>query len=85
MAGFGRDVEQVRAHDYRLQFKVPTEEERKRMRRIHRDKTAAEVAKQENAISNVETLLSMIESGELDPEEIPDGLKKRLSNLWSNR
>jgi superfamily I DNA and RNA helicase len=75
------ELEKVRAHEYRLQFKVPTDQELKRMRRIHRDKTVEEVARQRDAISNVEELLGMVETGELDPAEIPEELRRRLSML----
>lgn len=80
-----RELDQVRKHSYRLQFSVPTEEERKRIRRIHRDKTDAEVARQRNAVSNVEAVLEMIDSGDLDPEEIPDSVRKRLTVLLGRR
>ncbi len=75
------ELEQVKKHDYRLQFRVPTEEERKRIRRIHRDKTDAEIERQKEAVTSVESVLGMIDSGELDPEQIPDQTRKRLAIL----
>jgi superfamily I DNA and RNA helicase len=82
MKVLAEELEKVKAHDYRLQFKVPTEQELARIRRIHRDKTPAELTRQRDAISSVQGLLEMVEAGDLDPQEIPESLKKRLGVLF---
>jgi superfamily I DNA and RNA helicase len=79
---FVKELEAVKAHEYRLRFKVPTDQEMERMRKIHRDKTPAEVARQKDAINSVEGLLEMVEAGDLDPDEIPEPLKRRLGTLF---
>jgi superfamily I DNA and RNA helicase len=75
------ELEKVKQHDFRLSFRVPTDQELKRMRKIHRDMTDSEIAKQKGAIKNIEQLLAMAEAGELIVDMIPDELKKRLGSI----
>jgi hypothetical protein len=49
MAKLTEEIEQVRRRDFRLEFRVPTEEELKKMRMIHRELTEAERAKRTRA------------------------------------
>ena len=81
MTAFADELEQVRSHDYRLQFRVPTEQQLKRMRKIHRDMTDSEIAKQKDAIKSIQQLLAMADSGELIVDVLPDELKQRLGSL----
>ena len=75
------ELESVRKNDYRLRFPVPTAEVLANIRKIHRDMSAAEIAKRDSALKNVEPLLAMLESGELSPEALPDEFKKRLQGV----
>lgn len=78
------ELESVRKNDYRLRFSVPTPEALANIRKIHRDMSAAEIAKRDTALKNVEPLLAMLESGELPTEALPDDFKKRLQVLLGN-
>jgi superfamily I DNA and RNA helicase len=80
-----RELESVRDNDYRLKFRVPTAEALANIRKIHRDMSAAEIAKRDSALKNVEPLLAMLESGELPMEALPDEFKKRLHSLLGSR
>lgn len=75
------ELESVRRNDYRLRFPVPTPEVLANIRKIHRDMSAAEIAKRDTALKNVEPLFAMLESGELSMEALPDEFKKRLQGL----
>jgi superfamily I DNA and RNA helicase len=81
MTSFIEELERVRSHDYRLCFQVPTEQQLKRMRKIHRDMTDSEIAKQKDAIKSIQQLLAMAESGELIVDILPEELKQRLGSL----
>ncbi len=81
MKGIADELESVRANGYRLRFRVPTPEELANIRKIHRDMSAAEIAKRDSALKNVEPLLAMLESGELPTEALPDEFRKRLHLL----
>lgn len=75
------ELESVRVNQFRLAFRVPTVQDLKRMRKIHRDLTDNEIAKQKAAIKSIRELVSMADSGELLPDLIPDDLRKRLELL----
>lgn len=75
------ELSQVQQHQYRLSFNVPTDGELAKMRKIHRDKTDTEIARQKGALKNLQELLVMAESGDLVIEAIPEDLRKRLGSL----
>lgn len=75
------ELQNVKQKQYRLAFRVPSEDELKRMRKIHRDMTDSEIAKQKAAIKNIRQILSMAESGELILDAIPEDLKRRLGDM----
>lgn len=75
------ELESVRKNDYRLRFQVPTAEVLANIRRIHRDMTAAEIAKKDSALKGAESLLALLESGELSAETLPDEFRKRLLSM----
>jgi superfamily I DNA and RNA helicase len=75
------ELQRVKTNSYRLAFNVPTELELQKIRKIHRDKSDSEIAKQRDAVRNLNQLVLMAESGDLPIEAIPDDLKKRLESL----
>ncbi len=75
------ELQQVQTHQYRLSFNVPTDEELAKMRKIHRDKTDTEIARQKGAVKSLQELVAMAESGDLVVEAIPEDLRKRLGLL----
>jgi superfamily I DNA and RNA helicase len=76
------ELQNVRDQGYRLAFNVPTTEQLEKMRRIHRDKSDAEIAKQRDVLKNLFELVNMAESGDLLVDAIPEDLKKRLEVLF---
>jgi len=75
------ELQQVKRHQYRLSFNVPTDQELAKMRKIHRDKTDTEIARQKGAVRSLQELVAMAESGDLVVEAIPEDLRKRLGLL----
>lgn len=75
------EVEAVAAHDYRLSFRVPTEEQLAALRRIHRDMTAAE---KKRIASHTDALTSFardMERGVIDKDALPKEVLERLQKL----
>jgi len=75
------ELQSVRDTGYRLRFRVPTAEQLEKIRRIHRDMPETEISKRKTALKQAEGLLSMIESGELPPEALPEAFLKRLQSV----
>jgi len=76
------ELQNVRDQGYRLAFTVPTTEQLEKMRRIHRDKSDAEIAKQRDVLKNLLELVNMAEAGDFFPDAIPEDLKKRLEVIF---
>ena len=74
------ELQKVREYDYRLSFRVPTPLELEKIRRIHRDMTISEITKSKTALKGAEQLLSMIESGELAAEALPESFVRRFQS-----
>jgi superfamily I DNA and RNA helicase len=85
MDAFVTELQSVRNHQYRLDFIAPTEQQLARMRRIHRDLSDEEIAKQRNAVKNLEQVFQMLESGELAPEALPENLRKKFVDFLERR
>jgi superfamily I DNA and RNA helicase len=79
MSAIAKEVNAVKDHQYRLDFKVPIADEIARLRTIHRDMTEAERAKVKKAQKSVEDALRILE--EIDPAAIPENLRKKLRRL----
>lgn len=72
------EVEAVRQAGFRLRFVIPTSEELARLRRIHRERSDAEVATLKKATRNAQELLSAFERGEVGLEDLPPAVRTRL-------
>jgi superfamily I DNA and RNA helicase len=75
------EIEGVASRGYKLAFRVPTESELTRMRKIQRDISKKERAAIEKATTSFDELLSLIESGTLDREHLPPELLSKLTQL----
>ena len=71
-------------NDFELYFKIPTEKEMERTRKINRERTDEEKEKVEKAKVNVDELIKQVEKGELEPELIPQ-LQTLLNLLGKNK
>lgn len=76
------EVAAVRAANFHLRFKVPTAEERKRMRQIHRDLSTSERAKRKTAEKKLREVVAALESGDLDVDSLPDELKQKMISMF---
>jgi superfamily I DNA and RNA helicase len=72
-----QEVAQVAQCDYMLEFKVPTPDELRTMRRIHRDTTPAGKKHRRN----IEAYLGQIAMGELTVDEVPPEFRIEVTNL----
>ena len=66
---------------FSLSFKVPTDQEREKLRRIHRDRSLAELTLIEAKTKNVVDLLTSIQSGEISMDDIHPELRSQLAEL----
>ena len=70
----------MRTH-FRLVFRVPTAEEARKLRRLHRECTREEAQTVQRAETGVRELLRLIQEGELDPEELDEDIRAALADL----
>lgn len=84
MDSLTNEVQKVIDSGYKLTFKVPTPPELDAMRRINRDLTPAERGKAKKAETSIADYLSDVESGKLDPENLPRDLRERLKRLFAD-
>lgn len=75
------EIQEVLHRDFRLSFRVPTEEERKKMRQIHRDRTAGELKKIAKSRRSLEEVVALLENQELTLEDIPKDLRAKVASL----
>lgn len=92
LSGFGEDmnllakeIEAVKAADYKLKFKVPTERERKMLRQIHRDRTADEKANLKKAEDGLKHFLEALQEGDFVLENLPPELRTGIAQLLQNQ
>jgi superfamily I DNA and RNA helicase len=81
MPTIAEEVERVKGTGYHLDFVIPTSEELARLRRIHRDRSDAEVASLKRATRNAKELLEAFERGEVELEDLPPAVRTRLARL----
>lgn len=75
------EVDMVVAKDYCLDFRIPTTEELKRLRKIHRDMTPEERTKARKVEKELSVFVDMMERGQLSLENLPVELRKRLIKI----
>lgn len=78
------EVDKVRAHQFKLDFTVPTEQELQKMRTIHRELTSAERAKVEKAEKGLNEFLEAVQRGDLSLESLPLELRTKLATVISS-
>ena len=81
MRHLAEEMDNVRQHGYRLEFQIPTGAELEHLRRIHRDRTQSEEERVKKAQSGLEELVTMVEAGTLERENIPAELLEKLETL----
>ena len=81
MEAIGTEVKTVLDNNFKLSFRVPTQEHLERIRRIHRDRSRQEVAEVAKVTSGLRQAISMIQRGDLDIENLPQDLRNQLREL----
>ena len=88
IAGVGDDMQALYAEyskivdaGYELRFRMPTDEERQRMRQMHRDRTASEQEKLEKTRHSLGDVVELFESGIISPEDLSPEMRARLKKF----
>ncbi len=84
MKGLKLEIEQVKKNDYNLTFKVPTEPELERMRKLYRDMTPQEREKYQKFEENLSYFVEQIQKGNMSAENLPRELRSKLLDLLKN-
>ncbi len=80
MKSVQNEIARVMQNDFKLSFKIPTEKELEKLRRIHRDRTAQERNKIRKAEKNLSEVLELVREGVISPEAMPQ-LRELLEQL----
>ncbi|GAA4049073.1 DEAD/DEAH box helicase [Nonomuraea soli] len=83
MQAVANEVAEVRERSFVLDFKIPTQEDLARIRRIHRDRSRAEAASIKKFSDTLQKLADAIERNEIDVEDIPLDVRARLISRLS--
>ena len=75
------EINSVKDHEYKLDFKYPTRTEIQAMARIHRDLEPAERARVNKEIAAARNLFEQIDAGDLPVEALPEDLRILLERL----
>nr|VFJ97164.1 MAG: Superfamily I DNA and RNA helicases [Candidatus Kentron sp. LFY] len=81
MQALRREFESVKNNDFRLRFRYPTEEERKKLTIVNRDMTGAELHKVRKTQGNIAQLVKELEKGIVRPEDLDADQRSRLIRL----
>ncbi len=76
-----KEVDEVRNHQFKLDFKVPTELELEKIRKIHRELSVGERAKVQKAEKGLNEFLEAVQRGDLPLEGLPSELRTKLANV----
>ena len=85
MLALNDEIEKIKAHDFQLRFKLPTEAELEKMHQIRRDRTAGERARQVEAQNAARLFLESLDNGELSLDELPLPLKTSIARHFGWR
>ena len=79
VCGVGEKMQQLKneynqcvANDYELHFRIPTDKELEKARRLNRERTSTEKKILENTKDNINELIDNIKNGTVDSELIPE-------------
>lgn len=88
VSGVGAGMEALRAEfqrvvseNFQLRFRIPTEEERKHLRQLHRDRSEAETARRQEAMRSLEAAFEALDRGDIEMDELPEEIKQRLEKI----
>jgi len=81
MAEIKREFDAVVQHRFHLNFQIPTPDESRRLRNIHRDRSASERAEIRKAEKGLKQFLDAMEKGEVALESLPPEMQRSLRKL----
>lgn len=81
MTEIAREVDEVRANEFRLAFTLPNAKKLAEMRRIHRERSNEEVETLRRTTQTLDELMQAWERDEFDLQDLPPRLRTRLVNL----
>lgn len=81
MNGLIEEYEKTKDENFTLKFTYPNEEERKKLRIIHRDKTKSEQDDIKNTEKALSTTIERIKKGKIQKEDISQEVLKELADL----
>lgn len=85
MAALKAEYEKVKAENFALHFRYPTEAERKTMTTVNRDMSKAEQDRSAKRRNNFADIIASLESGESFIEDYPDDLVEKLQALLAKK
>ena len=74
-----REIDSIRSNNYRLRFSVPTDEELQNIRQIHRDTTARERARVDEAERGLRIFVDALDRGEISLNDMPMHLRTSIA------
>jgi len=83
MEKLAEEISEVAARDYKLHFRVPTDDQLEHMRKIHRDRTSDERRVVGDVTDTLGDYVERVEAGDLSIEDLPVELRERLQKLLS--
>lgn len=84
MASLMGEFEKLKDNNFSLSFRYPTESERKHLHIVNRDMTESERRAVSEGGSEVSSLLSKLEAGQIYPEDLKGSELKRLQAILNN-
>jgi superfamily I DNA and RNA helicase len=81
MRSLAAEYERVRANAFTLHFQYPDEAKRRALHTVNRDMTRAERARLTKNVADLEKILTALDEGELQAEDLPPAMRKRLERL----
>ena len=79
------EIEAIRSNDFRLTFNVPTDEQLHNMRQIHRERSADERARANEAETALRNFLEAMRRGDTSLEDLPMELKTSLAEYFARQ
>jgi superfamily I DNA and RNA helicase len=85
MAALKEEFEKVKAENFALRFRYPTEAERQTMTTVNRDMSKAEQDRSARRRNNFADMVASLESGESFIEDYPDNLVKKFQAMLAKK
>lgn len=85
MEGLIAEYEQVKAHDFKLDFIYPTQSQRDHMNIVNRDMSESEKSRIKKSQGSMAALIADLESGQIFLEDLGEDQVSRLRSLLEGK